>query len=376
MKSSSNPEAPYQDFLKFFLLSALCLLTFVGLFNFLVDPFEIFNMKRIERFNKLKPYRIENDRLFKSNEIIYLKPDVIILGSSRIQTGIDTADVTQLIEGNVYNAALSGAGFEEHYAYFEHALYNQPQLKTVIIGLDSFAFNKVITPVVDYDPARLKLSYPYFKDCFLGLFTIKAAQMSWRTFRDNFKKTAFHHNAERGFYKHPGTVDQNLIDLVRGSIAACIKNHYSNFEISPKAIELFTKMVRTCREKNIDLKLFFCPYHANFADGMHRVEAWEKVEDLKRMLCKIHPIWDFSGYNSVTTKDVDLENNAESFYFDLSHFKPIVGQMVLHKMYGREINYSDFGILLQEETIEQSLKQLRAKREEWLLKRDSSAAQG
>lgn len=359
----------YKTFLKRFFFSGGILLFLVCTFNFLVDPFEIFNMRRIERFNKLKPYRIENDRLFKSNEIIYLKPDVLVLGSSRVQTGIDTADVAKVQPGNIYNAALTGTGFEELYAYFEHTLYNQPNLKTVIIGLDSFAFNQVISPVIDFDPNRLKRSYPYIKDCILGLLTIKATKMSLKTFRDNFKQIAFHHNSERGYFKHPGTVDESLAELIKGSITACIKNHYTNYDVSPKLIELFQKMVHTCKERNIDLKLFFSPYHAGFADGMHEVEAWEKVENLKRTLTKIHPIWDFSGYNSVTTKDTKLENNEDSYYYDLSHFKPQVGNMILQKMYGHSIPHEDFGVLLTENTIEDALKEIRVQRKAWLDKK-------
>jgi len=77
-------------------------------------------------------------------------------------------------------------------------------------------------------------------------------------------------------------------------------------------------------------------------------------------------LWDFSGYSSVTTEALpELGSRAEmGFYWDSSHFKDVVGDLVLDRLFGlshpRRTVPPDFGVRLTPATIEPALARLRA----------------
>jgi hypothetical protein len=91
---------------------------------------------------------------------------------------------------------------------------------------------------------------------------------------------------------------------------------------------------------------------------------WSAFEDWKRQVVKITPIWDFSGYNSITSEPIsdDMQNYLES-----SHYQEHIGNLVLNRMLNHEINKvpGDFGTLVTVENIEPQLAKIRAGREKW-----------
>src|SRR5262249_10855883 len=78
------------------------------------------------------------------------------------------------------------------------------------------------------------------------------------------------------------------------------------------------------------------------------------------------PLLDFSGYSRVTTEALpDPDSRTEMrFYWDSSHFKEIVGDFVLDRMFGvshpqRRVP-PDFGVELNPATVERALGRVRA----------------
>ena len=81
-------------------------------------------------------------------------------------------------------------------------------------------------------------------------------------------------------------------------------------------------------------------------------------------MIKITPVWDFSGYNSITTESISERMDN---YIDNSHYSPKTGDLVL----GRILSFQTekipeyFGILLTSDNIESHLKQIRLDGEIW-----------
>jgi hypothetical protein len=135
------------------------LLAYLGLFwlGYYEDPFHLFsadnrppnNPKRLSLQNILASYSY----VTKAKQIIDLKPDRIILGSSVENYGmrikgsflnyIDPAPeksdkLRSIFPRNIelYDAAIGGGGLDEAYQYLQHAYLNNPDLNEVVLGLE------------------------------------------------------------------------------------------------------------------------------------------------------------------------------------------------------------------------------------------------
>lgn len=359
-----------KQFVKIFISIFIgCIICITGI-NLMIDPFEIHQMPLISNFNKVKISLGTHERLHRAIEMMRKKPEGIFLGSSRILHGLSPDDLHLNLFTekplNVHNFAFSGANFEEIYNYFEHALYLQPDLKLVIIGLDFSAFNKHVIFPSDFCKERLNHSFISWEDLTYSLLSLDALKSSFETFKNNF------FDQPLAFYLPNGCSNpiKDCIDnpiLKKGELTylKLVTEEYENYENDEKKIDLFRKLVKKCQDSGVTLKCFFCPAHAHYWETLYRKNLWESFEDLKRQLSAIHPIWDFSGFNGVTTQALESELE-ESFYLDCSHFRPFIGKIILEKIFNSAQNPQDFGFLLNSQTADSVLKKMRDQAEEWV----------
>lgn len=344
----------HKRFVHIFLLSSCSLLVLFIFLNVIADPFTVHQTPAIDRVNIVKPILTEHDRLYRAIEIARKKPKAIIFGSSRA-AAIDPNDVKALTGVEIYNASMAGASFDQIYHYFEHALHHQPDLKLVIIGLDFCAFNQNNSFIADFRLNRLKNQEITWQDFNASLLSFDALKASLKTFKANFFPIA--------------VVNPILEKGDLSYLKSTLKADYNNYKSDPKKIEMFKKIVEKCKELSIELKLFFYPVHAVYWEAIYRSHLWPQFEDLKRQLSAIYPIWDFSGFNCVTTHTTK-EYSENPFYFECSHFRPLIGKMIEEKIF----NYSNlplnFGFYLTPFTIEQALDQMRKEAHSWLENRE------
>ena len=346
MKTS---KCSYRLFLISFSISVIPILLLISAFNFIVDPDAVFNTINWEGFNK----KMEIDYsccVQRSLQIIRHKPQAILLGSSRVQCGFDEQDLTALIKIPSYNAGIPGSYFEIVYHYFKHAIYNQPNLKNVVIGLDLFMFTKNRKCHPEFSIARLNKARLCLDD-FCNLL------LSFNHFQKSLSivfKNAFDIN----LIKKNEPTDPDAFS--RWWIEHIFKKDepYALWKSCSYQINLFRDLVQECNLRNIDLKVFFAPPQAIYWEGLYLHGLWPKLEQLKRDLCHIYPIWDFSGINCITTREVEQSNCP--LYLEYSHFNPCVGKIILNKIYGVDDPYPSFGVLLTPNNIEESLDYSRA----------------
>jgi len=333
----TNNHNPHSRFLLSFFLTVCAILVTIGSFNLLIDPYNIFETPTWHGINqKKKDTSGHFARLFQAAEIIKLKPQAILFGSSRVIRGFDPHDLEQLIQIPSHNGGMSGTNFEEIYGYFEHALYNQPKLKTVIIGLDFFAFDKRRKNSPDFSWNRLSISHTSHEEYFDALFGKLALKESL--------KVVYFNLTEKNNKWTIGFIPGDLPEFDEKYIAN-VKKEYGKWQVSLYRVELFRKLVEKCRECQIDLKVFISPAQTVYWDTIREIGMWPAFEQLKRDLSAIHPIWDFSGSNCITTKEA--EKDGEPLYYECSHFRPYVGKLILNKMYGASDPYPTFGVLLE-----------------------------
>ena len=137
---SSSKKTLYKNY-NFLLLGFIFLnLAFVFILNAFVDPYDIFPKRSGESLFTKKPDKENRLRLSKYLNISYVRPNVLFLGSSRIQSGMKIAEANLGKTQTVYNLGIPGANINELKYYLEYAIATNPDLKRVILGIDFFMF--------------------------------------------------------------------------------------------------------------------------------------------------------------------------------------------------------------------------------------------
>ena len=337
----------------------------VGLFNWVIDPQDIFKTPYYSNLNHQKIKKDNNDRLFKAIDIIRLQPDTIIVGSSRTKQGIDPEAAALASSPDVYNLALNGPNFYEVRRYIEHAIYNQPNLEEIILGIDFFMFNEDLANQPTFNEARLEKKHIILDDAIKNLFSIDTFNNSLDTIKASRKSNAIGDNyGDDGFMPNRNSDNGEAIWRFHQSIKLYFTLH-SDYQFSQAYWNDFKEIVQLCRENNIKLTVFISPSHATQWESIYATERWDVFEQWKRDLVKIVPVWDFSGYNSITTEEIAkyMKN-----YVDNSHYTPEIGDLILQRILNKPDKNvpADFGVLLTSENIEEHLKQIESDRQKWL----------
>ncbi|CDZ81722.1 hypothetical protein BN1013_02258 [Candidatus Rubidus massiliensis] len=351
---------PYYGFTIQFLTTIVVAISLITSINFLIDPWNFFQTPKISGLNTFKSELGSQQCLFKARQIHFTKPDSIIIGSSRVMTGLDPKQLQKYTQTkNGFNAGFAGARFDEIYAYFQYALNQSSKLKSVIIGIDLFAFNEKKPPREDFCKERLQQNITFTDLCF-SLFNKQTFMASLKTFYSNFNHKAQSVFLENGFSNPQCKEDIAMSDkdLLRLFFQSPV--FYKNFSFSKERIDLFKQIVKTCEEKNIDLKVYINPSQDIYWEALCQRGYSSHLDLLKRELAQIFPIWDFSGFNLVTRQEIE---GVKNLYSDCSHFTSTVGNLIFEKMFkGSSL---PFGKLLTKETVDQQIQEFYEERVAW-----------
>jgi hypothetical protein len=356
----------HRNFLLLFLgLLALNSLS-IGAINAFVDPYNVVNSQTLAQINLQKPQSSKDTRRFKAINVIRFKPKTIFLGNSRTDIGLDPAHPALASYGPVYNLAIPAGDMYESMRYFQHALANQPDLKQVVIGVDLVAF-ETRENIGKLDPeqeARLgTTSYPqhlpsllFSTDMFSSSFSTVSSNLLNKPAKENYL------NNGRLIRTNPNLPIEQIFRLHLKT--AYFDGWYDHYQMSPEQLKAFQVIVETCKAKGIDLKVFISPAHVTQMEAKRAAQLWPAFEAWKRELVKITPVWDFSGYNSITTEPLTEEMQN---YLESSHYVKEIGDLVLNRLFDDQLETvpSDFGVLVTSENIESHLAQIRAQRQVW-----------
>jgi len=368
----------------------------------------MYRLVDLEGFNAYKPAVDHRVRLVKAYDVRRLRPQAIILGTSRSHLGLRPShDGWDRAAKPVYNLAFDGATTKEMYQYLLHAHAVRP-LRQVVLGLDTY--HATLAPATarpDFDahlldsPGGAVLPSLIRADLkvLASLDTLRASLATVRSQSDRepqwfapdgqrlgevfFRRAGEHFEqlGPRGYFEE---IDRLEVGFKReGQLAANARGPGRTAQpataASETSLDYIRRIVAFCRAQRVDLRIFIAPEHAHQLEITAAIGEWASLENAKRALVQLLaedaarrpgappiPLWDFSGYSSVTTEALPESGNRSEmeFYWDSSHFKDIVGDFVLDRLFGlsrpqREVP-PDFGVRLTPATIEPTLARLRA----------------
>jgi len=338
-------------------------------FNATVDPYGALTTPTYLGLNLYKPEQTKQVRLFKAIRLLDVRPNIIVLGSSRAELGIDPETAAAGASGVSYNAALSGANMHEIRAYFDHALANQARVERVVFGLDFFTFNQHRLVQPDFVPERLEKRHIIPQDWLRLLFSLAATQASFTTIAENqpprqqISYTSLGKRSEQTFIR-TSLPRQSIVNGFKYSLHKFLTDPamYKDYELSADALAELADVVATCRDRQIDLHLFISPAHALQWEAIDRAGLWSVFEDWKRAVANIAPLWDFADYDAISTEPV---SDRMVNYLDNSHYRERVGNWVLARLFKQGRTPENFGAWLTPATVEDRLQAVRRHRQQW-----------
>ncbi len=369
--------------------------------NAVIDPYGVVMMVRVSGVNTLKPYASTRVRMFKAYGVMRSHADAIALGNSRVEIGVDPSSIYWPASSRkVYNLGIPGSGLYTAYRYLQHALAVQ-RPRIVVLGLDFMDFNLgsgASRPDVYAWEKRLLVDANGQKkagrfntqvvDLFSSLASLDALSASVRTVwkqsdrlaatlqSDGFnplREYARYVREQGHYYLFRQRDFENMKFYLTGSWSI----HTQSLEPS-RAMTSLKAILKLCRDRNISLYLYIHPVHAHLNETIRIAGLWPMFEQWKREVVMLvesenraHPnepnarLWDFSGYNPVTTEPVPNRNNRDpmQWYWEAGHYKSSVGDLVLRRILSGtlppQLRGTEFGAPLSSDNLEQHLNRIR-----------------
>src|SRR4030088_1979445 len=100
-----------RHFLRTWLLACMVLAALVVVFDTAMNPYLLFGAPRIAGFNARKPAVDTRERLMKAYDVLRAGPNTLLLGSSRVDLGLDAQDPAWPVQDRpVYNLGIVNGG--------------------------------------------------------------------------------------------------------------------------------------------------------------------------------------------------------------------------------------------------------------------------
>ncbi|MDY6914684.1 MAG: hypothetical protein SVT52_09555 [Planctomycetota bacterium] len=364
---------PFKKYLKTWSFLASATLVALALFNFTVDPFRVY---RLVLGEQLDPYKSRLDSRIAKAEMLYHEDcNVLLLGSSRVEVGIDP-EHPAWNGAKVLNLGLPAVNMLETQKVLRFALENTSP-KKIFLLVDLYMFNKTAHNSQDFGRSRFNPGGNIFRYHMENLLSVYSTESSWRAVkyrirgrRSKFTLLGFQDRRKMLLKVSPKVAfEKTLKFFIKDS------SLYGDYVYDPEAVDAFRQIVAACRQRNIELIVAIGPVHCTMLEAIGELGLWDLFEDWKRDLVGVLaedaqpiPLWDFTGYVGYAAETIPETSSTEAdmkWYWECSHFKSELGSKMLHRIFnlrGEKVR-DDFGVALTAANIERRLFKIRADRE-------------
>lgn len=359
-------------YLKQFFLTLGLLLAAHAALCWYTDPFAIYRNIRVE---PVRPYALDLFyvlRLTKAHLLEKIRPDIVILGSSRSAmlqpTHLKTADEV------AYNAALPGLTAEEMWGYFQHiAAIKKPARLVVMLDYESFVTDAPATRN-GYEASRLaerpadlgfagslRRHYPDYANTLLSSSASRGAV-----------KTLLHRETSGNTYFSDGTWQLNdraaATMTARGNYASISRQYFRLLTEQRPQYDLayLRSIVAECYRQGIAAEFVITPVHGMMATVYgytHHAQArarWQRevaqaIADGAGSGRDPFRLWGFED-NDIATMPLgeELPQDRPAFVDGL-HMNALLGDAVLQDIKAGP-SQQHYGTLLTPATIDEYLR--------------------
>ncbi|GGD75283.1 hypothetical protein [Lacimicrobium alkaliphilum] len=364
-----------------FALSFSFVLASIGVINWVVDPFGMYWSPVYQGVNATKPEAGNRSRVSKAYRSVEAAPQVLLLGNSRIEMGIDPEH--ELFKTRqVYNLGMPGASLSMQLDYGLNVIHANKTVKEVILSVDFLDFLSIKSPNV---PSSAKADYnsrlPY-------LSSENSEQTEWFMLKEKMAmtlsldalsatiRTLISQNSQVSSITSKGfNTAQEYRQIVRLEGVIPLFNQkldeieqrldQENLVFEPESEQGYSKefsklrtFISALNDADIRLTIFTSPYHYSYLQVLSEKGYWQDFMKWKTYLAALKShnesidIWDFSGFSQFSLEPVPVPTPHQEmdFYWEPAHYKSEVGDLILQRMKTGEPDH--FGHPLNEQTIE------------------------
>jgi len=324
-----------------FIFVASVIVFSIMLFNFFMDPYNVFKNKTDMDFYGIP--RNYAHILLKAYRNITC--DTIVIGSSNVNTLFKFDNFFSHFFNRI---CINSTSYKEQYVLLKDYLHFHPETKNAYIILCYPVFlNHKGEPISKLEGEKLNL-----KELAFLFFSKETTQRSITKFKyrkyykETFDKNNIYYypeNIKFEFEYYPNTIPDLRISK---EMQQKLKN---------ENIEYFKKIINLLKEKNINYTIIIPSYHAIYQSMIFEIPYMkETIEGLKRLCVKMseNDVYDFSVVNKYTTHDI-INNNY--LYVDLVHPNYVMG-LKIFKVFHDNISERDMYVKLNKRNIEQQIK--------------------
>ena len=352
---------PYLGFLA---ISVACWVGLFFTFTLIVDPYGVSPIHvTVTGLNKLKPKRVDIDRLIKPYEVWRYQPRTVFLGTSRINELFDPAVLDASRFAPAYNAAIPANEINDVYADLEQYFRLDANLKAVFLEVFFYNFSRGLAPVGHKGLAQFAT----------GIVALMASQTVLRaageTIGYNLVRSSIRpaHTTPRGFW-----IPSSLMNTAAGFdakryIDTIIRTHQRipDIQVQPSALAVLDRIVALCAEHQAELHLIITPNYPWDDYRLVSLGYWSRVEDFYRRLSHYSNVVSFAQYNAPVTEPA---GPGMRFWYDPIHFSVVTGRMMLRALVGAHDpeRPENFMRPITPETVEAALAERREGLERWI----------
>jgi len=360
----------YRKYLRNMLAAALSVLAFFAAMNLIVDPFGIY---RVVSWPTAAIYkRSNNTRMAKAEAVRRPLWDVVLLGNSRVEMGLDPNHPGWGSE-RVYNCGLAGTNFDEIERAAQLAMHS-PRLREVLLCLDYEDFNPGKN--IDDDSARSLLNpdLNHMEYRLTALLGINVTGDSIRT----IERMLQHRPSEftpQGLFRpvQPGLTRQQWFDFLRG-LSRRMRQGIAVSDDATAGMPRLEQLLATMSRRKIRVTLAILPCHVVMLECVRAAGRWDAMEQWTRGVVELvdrhnrsftdRPIelWTFKQFAAANEEPVET---TMRWYRDPVHFTKELGDVVLDRMKSRA-SPADFGTRLSAANVNDFLARVRDDREAFL----------
>ncbi|VXC21808.1 hypothetical protein [Massilia sp. 9I] len=373
----------------------------IAAFNYITDPYLVFDAPRTTGFNSLKPAVETRERMMKAYQAERISARTIVLGSSRTDLGIDPAAPGWPATAKpVYNLSLVGTTAGDSLNYLRHHVASRsgaaPQM--VVIGLDFESFlyrpDQSDAPTGEVDEVLQRLvvgpdgqpnearRLRVLTDQALALLSLDASFDSIRTIAGNrsgrvvnlkpdggMSDTALRATAAADGFAL--LFDQKNVDTVKNYGRP--RRLLSDTPVGPiRRMQAVTELLAFAKAHRINVVLAIQPAHVSRLELLDRMGYWSDYERWKRELTTLVAgaskdqdiaLWDFGGYEDPAQEPVPAKGTSAGmkWFWDPVHYSTALGARMVARMFDRESN-DQYGVQLTPLNIDEQLARVRRDR--------------
>lgn len=373
-------------------------------FNYAVDPYLLFDLKRTPGFNDLKPSAATRELMMKAYQVERVSARTIVIGSSRPDLGIDPAGHAWPASAQpVYNLSLVGNDVQTGLQYLRHYVAMRPghEPRTLVVGLD-FESSLRVVPArsagrvshmgemeerLALDPSgkpnaarRLRV----LEDQAQALLSLDALSDSFHTVMSNRSGTVT--NLERsGHLSEAAMRDGARADgfalLFKQkdleTVQRYTKPHRALSDTPDGPIhgfDVLEELLAFAKLHDIDVILTIQPAHVSRLELLDRMGYWDDYERWKRGLTALAAqaggsqkvtLWDFGGYEKPMQEPVPAKGSGApdmQWFWDPVHYNSKLGDKIVARILSTD-QQDDLGVRLTPANVEARIAKVREDRE-------------